>query len=207
MGELKAFTKYDFLEKLNEAADKDAMREKYMALGNKNVILGVCGGIAAYKSCDIIRQLVKLKANVECILTRGGSKFITPITLQTLSKNKVYVDMFEIPDKWEISHILLAKKADIIVIVPATADIIARFACGRADDLLACTVLATKADILICPAMIANMLNHRATRKNIETLKSYGYRFVMPEKGELACGDCGDGRLVSVEVIIKEISP
>jgi phosphopantothenoylcysteine synthetase/decarboxylase len=177
-----------------------------MILENKNVILGICGGIAAYKSCDIVRQLIKLKANVECILTKGGSKFITPITLQTLSKNKIYIDMFEVPDKWEIRHISLAQKADIIVIVPATADIIARLACGMADDLLACTVLASKAEILICPAMSTNMFNHKATRKNIETLKSYGYRFVIPEKGELACGDCGDGRLASVEVIIKEIS-
>jgi phosphopantothenoylcysteine synthetase/decarboxylase len=177
-----------------------------MALENKNVILGICGSIAAYKSCDIIRRLVKLKANVECILTRSGSEFITPITLQTLSKNKVYIDMFEIPDKWEKNHISLAKKADIIIIAPATADMIAKFACGRADDLLACVVLASKADILICPAMNTNMFNHMATRKNIVTLKSYGYRFIMPEKGELACGDCGDGRLASVEVIIKEIS-
>jgi phosphopantothenoylcysteine synthetase/decarboxylase len=177
-----------------------------MALENKNVILGICGGIAAYKSCDIVRQLIKLKANVECILTKGGSEFITPITLQTLSKNKTYIDMFEVPDRWEISHISLAKKADIIVIVPATADILARLACGMTDDLLACTVLASKADILICPAMNTNMFNHKATRRNIRILKNYGYRFAMPEKGELACGDCGDGRLASVEVIIKEIS-
>jgi phosphopantothenoylcysteine synthetase/decarboxylase len=176
-----------------------------MALENKNVILGICGGIAAYKSCDIVRQLIKLKANVECILTKGGSEFITSITLQALSKNKVYTDMFEVPNKWEIRHISLAKKADIIVVVPATADMIARLACGMADDLLACTVLASKADILICPAMNTNMLNHKATRGNIETLKSYGYRFVMPEKGELVCGDCGDGRLASVEVIVKEV--
>lgn len=176
-----------------------------MALENKNVILGICGGIAAYKTCDIVRQLIKLKANVECILTKGGSEFITPITLQTLSKNKIYTDMFEVPGKWGISHISLAEKADIIVVVPATANIIARLACGMADDLLVCTVLASKADILICPAMNSNMFNHKATRKNIETLKSYGYRFVMPEKGELACGDCGDGRLASAKVIIKEV--
>ncbi|MDR0800701.1 MAG: phosphopantothenoylcysteine decarboxylase [Endomicrobium sp.] len=176
-----------------------------MTLENKNVVLGVCGGIAAYKSCDIIRQLVKFKANVECILTRGGAEFITPLTLQTLSKNKVHKDIFELPDKFEISHISLAKKADIIVVVPATADIIARLACGRADDLLACTVLASKADILICPAMNTNMFNHKATQNNIRALKNYGYRFVMPEKGELACGDCGDGKLASVEVIVKEL--
>ena len=176
-----------------------------MTLENKNIVLGVCGGIAAYKSCDIIRELVKLKANGECILTRGGSEFITPLTLQTLSKNNVHKDIFELPNKYEISHISLAKKADIIVIVPATADIIARLACGRADDLLACTVLASKADILVCPAMNTNMFNHKATQSNIETLKSYGYRFVMPEKGELACGDYGDGKLASVEVIVREL--
>jgi phosphopantothenoylcysteine synthetase/decarboxylase len=177
-----------------------------MTLENKNIILGICGGIAAYKSCDIVRQLIKLKANVECILTKSGSEIITPITLQSLSKNKIYTDMFEVSNKWEISHISLAQKADIIVIVPATADIIARLACGMANDLLACTVLASKADILICPAMNTNMFNHKATRKNIETLKSYGYRFAMPEKGELACGGCGNGRLASVEAIIKEVS-
>ncbi|MDR2428051.1 MAG: phosphopantothenoylcysteine decarboxylase [Endomicrobium sp.] len=176
-----------------------------MSLKNKNVAIGVCGGIAAYKSCDIIRGLIKLSANVECILTNGGAKFITSLTLQTLSKNKVYSGMFDIPNSWEINHISLAKKADVIVIAPATADIIARFACGRADDLLTCTVLASKAKILICPAMNSNMLNHKATQNNIETLKSYGYKFVIPEKGELACGDCGDGRLASVESILSAV--
>ncbi|MDR3274948.1 MAG: phosphopantothenoylcysteine decarboxylase [Endomicrobium sp.] len=176
-----------------------------MVIENKNIILGICGCIAAYKSCDIIRQLVKLKANVECILTKSGSQFITLFTLQTLSKNKVYQDMFEIPDEWEIKHISLAKKADVIVIVPATADIIARLAYGRADDLLSCTVLASKADILICPAMNTNMFNHQATQTNIKTLKDYGYNFIMPEKGELACGDYGDGRLAPVEVVISSI--
>lgn len=176
-----------------------------MSLKNKNIILGICGGIAAYKSCDILRSLVKLNVNVECILTKNGSKFITPLTLQTLSKNKVQTDMFKIPDDWEINHISLAKKADIIVIVPATVDIIARLACGRANDLLTCTVLASKANILICPAMNTNMFNHKATQGNIETLKSYGYKFVMPEKGELACGDYGDGRLAQVEVIVSAV--
>lgn len=176
-----------------------------MFLESKNIVLGVCGGIAAYKSCDIIRQLVKLKANVECILTKSGSKFITPLTLQILSKNKVHTDMFDIPDKWEINHISLAQKADIIIIIPATADIIARLACGRADDLVACTVLASKAKILVCPAMNSNMFNHKSTQDNIEILKSYGYQFIMPEKGELACGDCGNGRLASVHVIISAV--
>ncbi|MDR2351532.1 MAG: phosphopantothenoylcysteine decarboxylase [Endomicrobium sp.] len=176
-----------------------------MSLKNKNVVIGVCGSIAAYKSCDIIRGFVKFGANVECILTNGGAEFITSLTLQTLSKNKVYFGMFDVSDSWEINHVSLAKKADVIVIAPATADIIARFACGRADDLLTCTALASKAKILICPAMNSSMLNHKATQNNIETLKSYGYNLVMPEKGELACGDYGDGRLASVEVILSAV--
>jgi phosphopantothenoylcysteine synthetase/decarboxylase len=176
-----------------------------MTLKDKNIILGICGGIAAYKSCDIIRYLVRLGINVECILTKGGSEFITSLTLQTLSKNKVNVDVFSIPDKWEINHISLARKADIIVIVPATADIIARLACGRANDLLTCTILASDASILICPAMNSKMFNHKATQRNIEILKSYDYKFIMPEKGELACGGSGYGRLASIETIVSNI--
>lgn len=174
------------------------------SLKDKNIIIGVCGGIAAYKSCEIIRGLVKKDANVECILTRGGAEFITPLTLQTLSKNRVHQSMFESPEKWEIEHISLAQKADAIVVTPATADIISRLASGRADDLLTCTILASKSKIIICPSMNTNMFNHKATQNNIEILKSYGYRFVMPEKGELACGIAGDGRLAPVEQIINE---
>ena len=177
-----------------------------MNLKGKNIILGVCGAIAAYKTCDIIRSLVKSGANVECILTENGSKFITALTLQTLSKNKVYRGMFDEPETWEISHISLAKKADIIAVVPATADIISRLACGRADDLLACAILASKAKIIICPSMNSNMLNHKATQNNISVLKSYGYKFVNPESGELACGDIGDGRLANTETIVSEIA-
>lgn len=174
------------------------------SLKNKNIILGICGGIAAYKCCDIIRYFVKQEANIECIMTKNASQFITPLTLQTLSRNKVYSDMFEKSQTWEIDHISLADKADIIIIAPATADTISRLAMGRADDLLASTVLATKAKILICPSMNTNMFNHKAVQKNIETLKSYGYLFVMPEKGELACGVSGDGRLASIDKIIAE---
>ncbi|MDR1087280.1 MAG: phosphopantothenoylcysteine decarboxylase [Endomicrobium sp.] len=176
-----------------------------MSLENKNIILGICGGIAAYKSCDIIRKLIKLKANVKCILTAGGSKFISPLTLQTLSKNKVHMSMFDIPENWEINHISLADEADVILVAPATADVIARLACGRSDDLLACTILASKAKVLICPAMNANMFNHKATKNNIDLLKGYGYNFVSPEKGELACGDCGDGRLACAKTIVSAV--
>ncbi|MDR1695367.1 MAG: phosphopantothenoylcysteine decarboxylase [Endomicrobium sp.] len=176
-----------------------------MSLKGKNVILGVCGAIAAYKACDIIRALVKLDANVECILTKNGAEFITPLTLRTLSKNEVRREMFDEPEKWEIGHISLAKKADIIAVVPATADIISRLASGRADDLLTSCVLASKAKIMICPSMNTGMLEHKATQNNINVLKSYGYKFVNPESGELACGDIGDGRLAGVETIVSEI--
>jgi phosphopantothenoylcysteine decarboxylase/phosphopantothenate--cysteine ligase len=176
-----------------------------VSLENKNIVLGVCGGIAAYKACDIIRQLTKLKANVECVLTKSVSNFITPLTLQTLSKNKVHQDMFESIENYDINHISLAKKADIIVVAPATADTIARLAVGRADDLLSSIVLASKAKILICPAMNSNMLSHKAVCNNITILKSYGYNFVMPESGELACGDWGDGRLAKIEVIVSNV--
>lgn len=177
-----------------------------MNLKGKNVILGVCGGIAAYKVCDIIRALVKLGAGVECILTAGGARFITALTLQTLSKNRVYQNMFDDPASWDIGHISLAKKADLIAVVPATADIISRLANGNADGLLSSTVLATKAKVLICPAMNSNMFLHKATQANIAALKSYGYKFVMPESGELACGDTGQGRLACAETIISEIA-
>jgi phosphopantothenoylcysteine synthetase/decarboxylase len=176
-----------------------------MSLENKNIVLGICGGIAAYKACDIIRQLTKLKANVECVLTKSVSNFITPLTLQTLSKNKVHQDMFESIENYDINHISLAKKADIIVVAPATADTIARLAVGRANDLLSSVVLASKAKILICPSMNSNMLSHKAVCNNITILKSYGYNFVMPESGELACGDCGDGRLAKIEVIVSNV--
>jgi phosphopantothenoylcysteine synthetase/decarboxylase len=177
-----------------------------MSLDSKTVILGICGGVAAYKSCDIVRGLVRLKADVKCILTAGGSKFIRPLTLQTLSKNKVHMSMFDTIKNWEIGHVSLADEADVILVAPATADVIARLACGRSDDLLTCTILASKAKVLICPAMNTNMFNHKATKNNIEILKGYGYGFVDPERGELACGGYGDGRLAGVETIVSVVN-
>ncbi|MDR1952335.1 MAG: hypothetical protein LBQ37_02325 [Elusimicrobiota bacterium] len=175
-----------------------------MPLKSKNIILGITGSIAAYKACDIIRKLVKEGANVECILTKRAAEFITPLTLQTLSKNKVHTHMFGKNHNWDIEHISLAKKADIILIAPASADSIARFAAGRADDLLSCTVLASKAKIIICPAMNSNMYNHKAVRNNISILESFGYKIIPAQKGELACGDSGDGRLALIDTIISE---
>ena len=176
-----------------------------MALKAKNIIIGITGGIAAYKACDLIRALIKEGANTECVLTKNGAEFITPLTLQTLSKNKVWTNMFDTNGTWDIDHISLAKKADVIVIAPASANVIAKLAQGLADDLLTTTVLATKAKVLICPSMNTNMLNHPATLKNIEILKNYGYEIVDSQKGELACGDSGDGRLADIETIVSAI--
>ena len=170
----------------------------------KEVILGICGGISAYKAPALVRALKKKQANVTCILTANGERFVTELTLKTLSNNNVYKGMF---DEYEpdIKHISLAKKADIVVIVPATADAISRLAAGRADDLLSSVVLGTKAPVLICPAMNENMWLHASTKKNIEVLKSYGYKILLPQKGSLACGDEGVGRLESIEKIAEEI--
>jgi phosphopantothenoylcysteine synthetase/decarboxylase len=176
-----------------------------MSLKDKNILLGICGGIAAYKSCDIIRELTKLAVNTKCILTENGEKFITPLTIQTLSKNKVYSNMFEKLTNWEIGHISLAKFADLILVAPATANIIAKLACGAADDMLSCCILASKAKILICPSMNLQMFEHKATQKNIETLKDFGYDFVMPQIGELACGDVGRGKLAATGDIIEKV--
>lgn len=173
-------------------------------LGNREIVLGVSGSIAAYKAPELVRLLRAKGANVSCILTENGARFVTALTLQTLSCNQVYSGMFD-PFVWDIEHISLAKKADIIVVAPATADVIARFASGRADDLLSSTVLAADAPVLICPAMNDKMWDHPATRENVARLKRFGYHFVAPETGELACGTVGTGRLAPLPAIVEAI--
>jgi len=174
-------------------------------LKGKHVLLGVCGGIAAYKVPELIRSLTKMGAGVTCILTENGERFVTPLTLQTLSSNKVYRDMFD-ESVWDVEHVSLAKKADIIVVVPATADAIARLAGGRAEDLLSCVVLAARSQVLICPAMNERMWLHPATKDNMERLKKYGYHFVLPQEGMLACGDIGIGKLAGIDDIADAIT-
>ncbi|MDR2709527.1 MAG: bifunctional phosphopantothenoylcysteine decarboxylase/phosphopantothenate--cysteine ligase CoaBC [Elusimicrobiota bacterium] len=174
-------------------------------LTGKNVIVGISGSIAAYKACEIVRLLVKEGANVDCIMTQNACNFIRPLTLETLSRNKVHIEMFEQKKVWNIEHIGLAQKADLFLIAPATADTISRLAAGRSSDLLTSTALSTTAKIIICPAMNTNMYNHKATQKNIEALKSYGYEFISPESGELACGQVGDGRLCAPSAIVSHV--
>jgi len=174
-------------------------------MAKKNqIILGVSASIAIYKACDIIRRLKEKGFSVTVILTKEAQEFIKPILFESLSGNKAYVGMFDEPETWDIEHVSLAEKADLVLIAPATANIIAKIACGISDDLVACIVCATKAPVLICPAMNENMYLNKITQENIKKLKALGYKFVEPRKGRLACGKMGLGCLAEVERIVKE---
>jgi phosphopantothenoylcysteine decarboxylase/phosphopantothenate--cysteine ligase len=171
----------------------------------RNIILGVTASIAIYKACDIVRRLNEEALSVTVVMTREAEELIRPIVFQSLSGNKVYRGLFDEPEGWEIEHVSLAKKADLVLIAPATANIIAKVASGICDDLLTCIISATKAPVLICPAMNENMYKNRITQENIKKLKSLGYRFIEPRVGRLACGKMGLGCLAEVETIIKEV--
>ncbi|AIS52594.1 coenzyme A biosynthesis bifunctional protein CoaBC [Thermoanaerobacter kivui] len=176
-----------------------------MSKNKKNVLLGVAGGIAAYKAADLVSRLVKKDISVDVIMTKAATNFVNPLTFEALSHNKVVIDMFADRKYWEIEHISLAEKADVLAIVPATANIIAKIAHGIADDMLTTTILATKSPVLIAPAMNTNMYTNPMTQKNIKTLKEYGFFFVEPASGRLACGTYGFGKLADVEDIEKAI--
>ena len=172
-----------------------------------NILLGVTGSIAAYKAADITSRLTKLGHNVDVVLTESGSRIITPITLQTLSKNKVYTDMFEEITPSEVKHISLAKKADVVLIAPATANIIGKIANWIADDFLSTVVMAVAnhTPVYIAPAMNTNMYENPIVQDNIKKLKSFGYRFIEPKESLLACGDLGRGALADVDEIVEII--
>lgn len=170
----------------------------------KTVILGVTGSIAAYKACDITSTMRKDGLDVHVILTKEAEAFVTPLTFQTLSGNKVAAGMFELPEEWDPAHISLAQKADIIVVAPASANIIGKIASGICDDLLTCVIAATKAPVLMAPAMNTNMYENKIVQGNILKLKSHGYKFIGPVKGRLACGTDGIGHIADPSEIIKE---
>jgi len=172
---------------------------------DKNILIGITGGIAAYKSADLTSRLIKLGANVKVIMTANATKLIQPLTFQSLTGSPVYVDTFQSTERWDIEHIALAKWADIFVIAPATANIIGKAASGIADDLLTTTILATEAKTLFAPAMNTVMYQKQVVQDNISKLKSLGYVFIPPGKGRLACGDWGEGKLADVDVIIQHI--
>ncbi|MFH0940515.1 MAG: flavoprotein [Candidatus Omnitrophota bacterium] len=168
----------------------------------KKIILGVSGSIAAFKSADIVSLLSRQGCYVTVIMTKEAEHFITPMTLQMLSSNKVYRGMFEVADAWAVEHVSLADSAGLILIAPATANIIAKLASGLCDDLLTCTVLASRAPVLLAPAMNDAMYQHKTTQANIERLKKIGYHFIGPVKGSLACGKVALGRMSGVEDIV-----
>ena len=174
-------------------------------LKGKNILIGVCGGIAAYKVCDLVSKLSKKGTNINVIMTKASVNFISPLTFQSLTSNKVVTDMFEAPSFYEIEHISLAKKADLVLIAPATANIIGKIANGIADDMLTTTVMATKAPIVFVPSMNINMYENEIVQENILKLKNRGYSFIDPVEGRLACGDVGKGKMAEPEVIVKHI--
>jgi len=172
----------------------------------KEVILGVTGSIAAYKAAEIANILIKDNINVNVIMTNAAIQFIAPLTFQTLTKNKVYTDMFEEITYHDIRHISLAQKADCVVIAPATANIIGKIASGIADDMLSTVVMAVQnTPVIICPAMNTAMYENPVMRENINKLKNCGYQFVEPKESLLACGDLGKGALADIELIVTAI--
>ncbi len=175
-------------------------------LENKRILLIVPGGIAAYKSLELARQLRRSGARVRAILTEAGAKFVTPLSLGAITGEKVYRDLFSLTDEHEMGHIRLAREADLIVVSPATADILAKMAQGLASDLATTTLLATDKPVLVAPAMNVQMWEHAATLANMETLVRRGIMVVGPDAGELACGETGEGRLAEIDNILAAIT-
>jgi phosphopantothenoylcysteine decarboxylase / phosphopantothenate---cysteine ligase len=171
----------------------------------KKILLAVTGGIAAYKSAELVRLFIKNDAQVKVLMTKNAQEFITPLTLQTLSSHPVYRETFSLIKDFDIAHIALAQEADILVIAPATANIIAKIAAGLADDLLTTVVMATKAPVLICPSMNTNMYENVIVRENIQKLTSRGYHMMEADSGELACKSEGVGRLPELSDIVEEV--
>ena len=169
------------------------------------ILLIVGGGIAAYKACELIRLIRKAGGSVTCVLTEGGSHFVTPMTLAALSENKVHTSLWDLKDEVEMGHIQLSRQADLVVVCPATADLLARMAAGQADDLATTLLLATDKPVLAAPAMNVRMWQHAATRRNVAQLRADGVTVLEPDEGEMACGEFGPGRLPEPEAILAAI--
>ena len=167
------------------------------------VVLGVTGGIAVYKACELLRLLQKRGIDVFVVMTQNACRFVAPLTFETLSGHPVAVDTFDRPQTWEVEHIALAKRADLFLIAPATANIMGKMACGIADDMLSTTVMATRAPVLVAPAMNTGMWENAAVQQNVKTLQARGVEIVAPVSGHLACGDNGAGKLEDVAVIAE----
>ncbi len=174
-------------------------------LNNKKILLIICGGIAAYKSLEIIRLLKKNGVIIKTILTKSGAEFVTPLSITSLSQSKVYQDLFSIEDEAEMDHISLSRWADLILIAPATANTISKLANGNSDDLASTVALASNKKIFIAPAMNVRMWDHQSTKQNIDKLKTYDYRLIGPEIGDMACGEYGEGKMSEPKEIINKL--
>ncbi len=175
-------------------------------LSGKRILLIIGGGIAAYKSLDLIRRLRTQGAGVRCILTAGGAQFVTPLSVASLSGDKVYTDLFDLMNEAEMGHIQLSRDADLLVVAPATADLMARMAHGLADDLATTALLATDKPVLIAPAMNVRMWGHGATRRNLATLRGDGVTVIGPNEGDMACGEYGPGRMAEPDEIVAAVT-
>ena len=174
-------------------------------LSSKKILLIICGGIAAYKSLEIIRLLKKKGVMIKTILTKRGAEFVTPLSITSLSQSKVYQDLFSIENEAEMDHISLSRWADLILIAPATANTISKLANGNADDLASTVALASNKKIFVAPAMNVRMWDHQSTRENISKLKTYSYKLIGPEIGDMACGEYGEGKMLEPKNIVNEI--
>tara|TARA_B100001057_G_scaffold339077_1_gene339859 strand:+ start:225 stop:1424 length:1200 start_codon:yes stop_codon:yes gene_type:complete len=174
-------------------------------LNNKKILLIICGGIAAYKSLEIIRLLKKNGAIIKTILTKNGAEFVTPLSITSLSQSKVYQNLFSIEDEMEMDHISLSRWADLILIAPATANTISKLANGNSDDLASTVALASNKKIFIAPAMNVRMWDHQSTKQNIAKLKTYKYSLIGPEIGDMACGEYGEGKMSEPEEILNQL--
>ena len=174
-------------------------------LYNKKILLIICGGISAYKSLELIRLLKKSGAEVKTILTESGKQFVTPLSITSLSQEKVYEDLFSIENETEMDHISLSRWCDIILVAPITANTISKLSNGSTEDLASTVILASNKDILICPAMNVRMWEHPSTKINLEKLKQFGYKVIGPEIGDMACGEYGEGKMTEPNVILQYI--
>lgn len=192
---------------MKKSGSKQSKVEPFNPLENKTILLGVSGGIAAYKACDLASGLRRAGADVHAILTTNAREFITPLSLQTMTRNAVHCEQFSAQQDWRPEHIDLAKKADLILIAPATADLIAKLACGICDELLPTMVLASTAQIMLAPAMNPVMWEHPATQHNLSVLENrYRYEIIPPELGEVACGDWGTGKMAALDTILATVA-
>ena len=174
-----------------------------MKIKNKKILIIIGGGISAYKSLDLIRLLKKNKNEIKVILTKSGKEFVTPMSITTLTKSKTFEDIFDKNSEAEIDHISLSRWSDLIIVLPTTANFMTKLSLGKAEDLATTVILASNKDILLVPAMNVRMWTHKATQRNVKTLKDYGYLFIGPEKGEMACGEYGEGKMSSPRQIFS----